>query len=368
MFTDNDLRELLDFVAPEPVLSLYLSTDPSEGNADAYRLRLRTMLKEVKLPQDVNVVERFFNHEYDWSGRAVAVFSCAAKNFFRVYPLAVPVRNLVHVNDRPSVKPLADLLDAYGGIGVALVDKQGARVFFFHLGELREQVGVLGETVKHTKRGGASSFPGRRGGIAGRTDHMDEVVDRNMKDSVDFAVHFFEENRVRRVLIGGSDENASSFRNLLPKSWQSLVMGSFTMPMTASNTDVRNRALEMATDATREAEIHLVESLITGAAKASGAVAGMADTYDAINRDRVKTLVFVDNLQRESFVCNNCGALYPLKVDETCPLCGNGKLERTLDGIELAVNSVMRHGGEVNVVHATPALEKVEGIGALLRY
>ena len=56
---------------------------------------------------------------------------------------------------------------------------------------------------------------------------MDEVVDRNMKDSVDFAVHFFEENRVRRVMIGGTDENVSLFRSLLPKSWQSLVMNSF---------------------------------------------------------------------------------------------------------------------------------------------
>jgi peptide subunit release factor 1 (eRF1) len=194
------------------------------------------------------------------------------------------------------------------------------------------------------------------------------VVDRNMKDSVDFAVHFFEENRVRRVMIGGTDENVSLFRSLMPKSWQSLVMKSFSMPMTASNIDVRKAAMEIATDSTREAEFHLVESLITGAAKANGAVAGMADTYDAINRDRVKTLVFVDNLRRESFVCSHCGALYPSKVDETCPLCGNGKLERTLDGIELAVNSVMRHGGDVNVVHATPALEQVEGIGALLRY
>jgi peptide chain release factor subunit 1 len=368
MFTDNDLRELLKFVAPVPVLSLYLSTDPTEGNADAYRLRVKTMLKEVKLPQDVGAVEHFFNLEYDWSGRAVAVFSCAAQGFFRTYQLAVPVRNLVHINDRPSVKPLADLLDAFGGYGVVLVDKQGARVFFFHLGELREQEGVLGTTVRHVKRGGASSFPGRRGGIAGSTDHMDEVVDRNMKESVEFAVHFFEENHVRRILIGGTDENVSLYRSLLPKAWQSLVMGSFNMPMTASNIEVRDRALEMGSDAARQAEAHLVENLITGASKANGAVMGMADTYDAINRDRVKTLVFVDNLQKEGFVCSSCGALYPMKVEEICPLCGNGKLERTLDGVELAVNAVMRHGGEVNVVHATPALEQREGIGALLRY
>jgi peptide subunit release factor 1 (eRF1) len=368
MFTDNDLRELLDFVAAEPVLSLYLSTDPSEGNADAYRLRLKTLLKEVHLPQDSSAVEQYFGHEYDWSGRAVAVFSCVGKNFFRAYPLAVPMRNLVQVNDRPSVKPLADLLDNYGGYGVVLVDKQGARAFYFHMGELREHEGVLGETVKHVKRGGASSFPGRRGGIAGRTDHMDEVVDRNMKEAVDFAVHFFEENHVRRVLIGGSDDNTALFKGQLPKAWQSLVMGTFTMAMTASNQEVRERALRMGVDAALKIEADLVDELVTGASKLNGAVAGMADTYDAINHDRVKTLVFMEDLKKEGFVCNHCGALYHTKTDDTCPLCGEGKLERTLDGIELAVNAVMRRGGEVSVVRPHPVLQNYEGIGAILRY
>ena len=44
------------------------------------------------------------------------------------------------------------MFDVYGGYGVILVDRQGARVFHFHLGELVEQEGVLGTLVKHTKR------------------------------------------------------------------------------------------------------------------------------------------------------------------------------------------------------------------------
>ena len=368
MFNDNDLRELLDFVAPDPVLSVYLSTDPTEGNADAYRLRLKAMLKDINLPRDVSAVERYFSHQYDGSGRAVAVFSCAAQNFFHTYPLAVPMSNLVRVSDRPAVKPLADLLDNYGGYGVVLVDKQGARAFYFHLGELREQEGVVGEAVKHTKRGGASSFPGRKGGSSGRTDHMEEVVDRNMKDAVDFAVGFFEENRVRRVLIGGSDDNISQFRGQLPKAWQSLVMGTFNMAMTASNSEVRERALQIGMEAAREAESHLIDNLVTSAAKLSGAVGGLVDTFDAVNHDRVRTLVIVENLHHESYVCNKCSALYLTKTNETCPLCGEGKLERTRDGIELAVNTVMRKGGEVNVVRSTPAMEKLDGVGAILRY
>ena len=368
MLNDNDLRELLDFVAPDPVLSVYLSTDPTEGNADAYRLQLKTLLKDINLPRDVSEVERFFSHQYDGSGRAVAVFSCAAKNFFRTYPLAVPMSNLVRVSDRPAVKPLVDLMDNYGGYGVVLVDKQGARAFYFHLGELREQEGVLGETVKHSKRGGASSFPGRKSGSAGRTDRMEEVVDRNMKDAVDFAVGFFDDNRVRRVLIGGTDDNVSQFRNQLPKTWQSLVMGTFNMSMNASIAEVRERALQIGIEAAREAESLLIDNLVTSAAKLSGAVGGLVDTFDAVNHDRVRTLVIVENLRHESYLCNQCGALYLTKTDETCPLCSEGKLERTRDGIEVAVNTVMRKGGDVNVVRSTPVMEKLEGIGAILRY
>jgi peptide chain release factor subunit 1 len=111
MFNESDLQELLEFNAPDSVLSVYLNTDPSSGNADAYKLRLRNMLKEVDLPEDVARIEHFFNTEFDWSGRGIAIFSCAAEDFFRAYPLAIAVHDLVQVGDSPSVKPLANLLD-----------------------------------------------------------------------------------------------------------------------------------------------------------------------------------------------------------------------------------------------------------------
>ena len=97
----------------------------------------------------------------------MAVFSCAPEGFLRAFSLALPVASRVRINNQPHVKPLADLLDSYGGYGVVLVDKQGARLFSFHLGELQEQEGLMGESIRHTKRGGGSQSPGRRGGVAG---------------------------------------------------------------------------------------------------------------------------------------------------------------------------------------------------------
>ncbi len=367
MFTDNDLRELLEFVSPDPILSLYLNTDPAQGNADAYRLRLRAMLKEINLARDVTAVEDYFSREYGWTGKSVAVFSCAAQSFFRAYPLAVPVRNLLHVSDRPSVKPLADLLDNYGGYGVVLVDKQGARLFFFHLGELREQEGMMGEAVKHIKRGGASSFPGRRGGMAGRTNFEEEKIERNMKDAADFAIRFFEANHVRRILIGGTEDNIHLFRGLLPKAWQSLVMGTFAMAMTASHSEVLSKALQLGLEAERQREQRLVEELVTLAAKGSAAVVGLSDTLAAINQGRVKTLTFVEGLQKEGYLCPSCGAL-SANVEDPCTHCGLARMERTLDVVDLAVHAVMHNGGEVATAPLSPAFEKVGSIGALLRF
>lgn len=367
MFSETNLRELLEFTSPHPVLSVYLNTEPSEGNADAYRLRLRNMLKSVNLPKDVAAVERFFDREYDWSGRSVAVFSCAEESFFRAYPLALAVRDFVFVGDRPSVKILADLMDNYGGYGVVLVDKQGARLFHFHLGELREQEGVLGEMVKHTKRGGASAMPGRRGGTAGQTQYEDELVERNMKEAVEFAVHFFEENHVRRVLIGGTDDNVARFRSLLPKAWQSLVKGTFAIGMTASHAEVLARTLQIGREAERQREADMLNDLITLALKKGNAVIGVEDTLKAIAEGRVQTLVVSEEFHLAGYRCTGCYQLTLAGNSNRCPICG-AALEAVPDVVELAVREALRLRGEVEVVHSHPTFEKHGSMGAYLRY
>jgi peptide chain release factor subunit 1 len=366
MITDSDLRELLGYQAKSPVLSVYLNTSPDEGNADTYKLRLRSMLKEVDLPEDVSAVMHYFDHVRDWSGRSVAVFSCAPEDFFRVFPLAVPLRSRVRISDRPFVKALADLLDSYGGYGVVLVDKQGARLFYFHLGELREQEGMLGESVRHTKRGGGSQTPGRRGGVAGQTDYVEEMTDRNMRDAVEFATRFFTENNVRRVLIGGSDENVALFRSQLPKAWQSLVVGTFPLSMTASNSDVLGLAMEAGQKAELLREAHVMETVVNGAAKGRNGVLDLDGTLNAIRDGRVQTLLIRDGFRASGCRCKSCGNLSSQTL-ETCPFCG-GACEEIPDAVELAVRQVMQSGGEVEVLRGEQMVRGFDQIGALLRY
>ncbi|RPI88325.1 MAG: hypothetical protein EHM41_01760 [Chloroflexi bacterium] len=366
MLTDGKFQELLDYQPKHPVLSVYLNTDPTQGSTETYKLRLRSMLKDIDLTEDVRAVERYFDHEFDWSGRSVAVFSCAPEKYFRAYPLAVPVRSRVRVNSHPHMKPLADVLDAFGGYGVVLIDKQGARLFYFHLGELVEHEGVLGESVRHAKRGGTSSSHGRRTGSSEQLTDPDEITGRNMREAVDFAARFFAEKNIRRILIGGTDDNIAQFRSHLPKSWQALVVGTFPMSMTASSDEVFNRAMEIGMEAEKRREHQLISTMITGAAKGRGGVIHLDETLSAVHDGRVQTLVIQEGYRAPGYQCTGCGYLTALPLP-TCSFCGKS-FKQIPDAVEMAVHNVMKLGGEVEVIHDPILTEEFGNIGALLRY
>jgi peptide chain release factor subunit 1 len=366
MITDQNMQELLHYQPEQPVLSVYLNTDPVMGNADFHRLQLRSMLKDISLEEDAKAVLQFIEHEHDWSGKSVAIFSCVKDNYFRAFSLAMPLRSRVRISDRPHVKPLANLLDSYGGYGVVLVDKQGSRFYYFHLGELQEEVGVKGEMVRHTKRGGGSQSAGRRGGIAGQAANVDEVTERNMRESVEAAYRFFSENNIRRIVIGGTDDNVAMFRNLLPKAWQSLVVGSFAISMQAGDNEVLEKAMEIGEEAEHQREMKLVKTVVTNAAKGRGGVTGLQATLDAIREGRVQNLVIIDGFRKPGWRCTICGHL-STELFEKCPFCG-GVMVEIPDAVELAVRQVMSTGGDVDVLHGDPGLDGFEEIGALLRY
>lgn len=367
MIYEQEVHELIEYRPGYPVLSVYLNLDPARGNLESNKLRLRQMIKEYEadVPEDIEQIERFIEHEFDWSGRSLVIFSCAADDTFRHYSFPIAIRSRARLFNRPYVKPLAALLDNYGHYGVALVDRQGARLFHFHLGQLQEQEGVMGEEVRHTKSGG-SQAAGSRGGVAGQTRHVEGIAERNLKESAQFAARFFEEHKVRRVLLGGTDENLAQFVDHLPKRWQSLVMGTFPINMTASPDLVLEKALEVAAQSEASREQKLVEGIITAAAKGAEGTIGLDDTLGAIHAGNVQTLVMADGFRAAGFRCQGCGFLSAQAAGK-CPFCGS-PLEEIEDAVELAVRQVMSTGGEVEVIEHNDQLEQAGNIGALLRY
>lgn len=363
MMQQQDLQELAEFVSETaPVLSLYLHMDPQRRSADETKLALRKLLAQAAeqgaSPADVDRIERFFEHEYDRQGRAVALFSCQARKFWRGYPLLVPVQSTCYVGRRPYIKPLSDIWDNYGRVGAIMVDREGARLFIYHLGALEDSAGTLGEEVKHHKQGGWAAQKLQR--------YEDQEARHNLKEAAAWADVYLNQHHVERLVLAGTPENLAEFRSQLPRSLQDKIVGQTSLDMNASPAEVWERAFEVAQTAQRQAEESQLDQVITAAHKGGPGALGLADTLAALQQGRLYQLLVTPDLHAPGQQCMHCLAVV-LDAPAACPYCG-GKLAASADVVNLAVHTTIDAGLKVFVLDRSPRLAEVGGIAAVLRY
>jgi peptide chain release factor subunit 1 len=371
MFTEQDLTELVEFRSDQsPVLSLYLNVDPTQQPTEQYRLTLRSLLKgvaEEASPTDIDAVERYFDFEYDWQGKGVAVFSCQDAGFWRSYSLAVPLQDHTYVSHRPYIKPLTDVLEAYGRYCVILVDSEGSRMFAFQLGELVETSGVMGEEVRRTKHGGASGVAGMRGGVTARTARRGEAtVQRNLKEMAEAAEAFTMKSGCTRLVLAGTEATISQFCDQLSKPLQEKVLGSFNVDFAAPVAEVQTRSMEWIDHVAKQREQRRVEDMISGWKRGAGATAGLSDTLAALQEHRVSVLLISAGYEASGYRCQNCRYLMLVEREE-CPLCG-GPVEPVEDLVETMTHRALEQDVEVEIVRGDERLDEAGSIGALLRY
>lgn len=372
MIGQEDLQELLEFEAGDAkVVSLYLNADTTQQTNETIKLQARTLMKEAECDEkDASAIEHYLNFSHPWGKPGLAVFSCAAHDFFRAYPSNVAYRQRIRIGNRPYVKPLTHLLDHYAHYGVILVDRVGARYFEYHLGELQDQEGTAGEDVRKLKLGGgssrgggSSSATGQRGGEGARRE--EEVALRNMREAASVAQTFFARKPIRRLFIGGTNENVAQFREYLPKILQSRIAGTFPIDMTAGEHEIRERALQLLQEANAERERKLVDSMITTAAKGGNAVTGVDATLKMVNEGRVQTLILSDGFRTSGYVDRDVS--YLTLYQDVAPFASE-EMTKVEDVVELAVAKTMSQGGIVEIISENPQLEDAGRIGAILHY
>ena len=368
MFSRDDLQQLAEYQGQHAVLSLTLNVDPTRRTKDEYRLALRHLLHSVqgRANGDVAVIERFFESEYDWSGRGLAIFSSQKENFWKVYSLAVPIVDSDSIGMKPHLTPLANLWDVYGRFVVAVVDKQGARFIFVQLGEVVDGEGVLGEEVRRVKSGAGSTPTGRRRNPDEPTArHVNEVIKRNVKDTAHALVAFCEKHTPRYLVLGGNMEIVKEVRAHLAQPWADRVVGTITGDVDVSDLVLRDRALKVVEEVEAQREAELADAAITAAAKNGLGATHIDRVLMAAHKGRVQTLLIAEGYQAEAYRCQLCGDV-TVAPGTQCVFCG-GAFEQIPDAVEAAISKVLEQGGRVDIVHGHAALNEV-GVAALLRY
>ncbi len=365
MIREDALQTLLGFEGTgAPVLSLYLNVDSSQRSKAECRLRARQLLEQdggSRVARDIDRIEEFLRHEYDWQAKGLVIFSCAPKKLWHVVRLPTPVVDSATVSDQPYLRPLSEVLSNEERIGVALVDREVARYFSIYMGGIQELGGKHREMIRRHKQQGPSPKLQRA---------ADESAHQNLKQAARDAAALFQEAGVTQALLAGQAEQIATVKENLPKAWQSKVIGEFAMDTDATPQQVLNRVDEIMArvDAARQAE--LVDSVASAARKKGPTgTLGLSDTLAALMDRKVMTLITAAGFAAKGFQCENCGYLSAAKLD-ACPACGN-KMRRVDHLVDLAIRKAFENDAHVESIRAPkPAehLTKLGGIGALLRY
>jgi len=375
MITMEQLTALTRFQSDDPpILSLYLDVDPAKGTGkDYYRLVARDLLKSLEpqasnkktlkaLQTDAGHVQHYLESEFRPEGKGLAVFSCLGKGFWQVYQLPMNVRNDVHWGSRPYIKPLADILDEYRRLGVALVDKERARLFTVYLGEIEEKSDLIASVPRKHKQGGWQAADLQR-------RHETHVL-WHLKDAAETLAKLDAEAPFDGLILGGPAEPLNEFQRLLPKSLSERLVTTISLAVTADSATVRKAALAVEEQRKRAAEERLLDNLLTTAQKKGGQAAlGLADTLFALQQGRVHRLLTADGYTAPGFQCRNCGLLTAQAV-AVCPSCGQKKIEAIPDAINRAMHIAIEQGSAVEVFRGKAAerLKAAGGVGAILRY
>lgn len=363
MLNDLDVREVIEFESPEhPVLSIYLNVDPRRRSPEKYKLALRNLLNQIEEkadPEDVRRVYNYIEMGYNWQGRGVVMFSCAAQEFWWARSFLPPVEDSVMVSYRPYVRHLAQLMDTYERYGVIHVDQSGARLYVFHMGHLEAAEGYLGEEVRTQQKGG--------GWAAARYQrHEAEQARQNLDDAAELAEAFYRRTQTRRLILAGTEKNVARFNELLSHRLRGMVVGRIAVDANASPSEVSEKALDVARKATDQEARAVTDSIITAARKNANAVLGLAETLTAVQNGRALHVVALVDYKKSAYRFVDSGYII-LELNEDSDL-QSGRVQHLPDAVDSVLRRAMVQGISVTILDEHAGLRENGSIGALTRY
>jgi len=373
MLTYSELKELSVMSGDGNFfVSLYLNVNPITNTKGDYIIHFRNMLKETvekvskdaikKTKSDIERIEVYLSGNKREFKKGLVIISSQPLGFWRNYHLSLPVKNELVLDNAPYIKPLLTLMEEFPRYVVLLVDKESARIFLIHLGNIEIYTELLTPDVpgRH-KKGGWFALEQSR-----YKRHIDYHISLHMKDVIRTLEGLIYKEAINRVIIGGTEEAVIKIKGMLSQTILNKVISTFHPEKIAGDKDVLDKTLKIIEGFEREREKETVQELITRAMKNKMAVIGLEDVLTNLQEGKVMSLIFLKDMTASGFRCTNCNFLTS-QILNVCPYCRAG-FERINYLIDYALQRAVEHGAIIKVVNESDELRKAGGIGAFLRF
>lgn len=364
MLTHDDVEKLLaaDSEGP-PVLSLYVEMPQYLPELRGMSDRVRTLLAAAATTMEGQVsahavaeAERDVRQILQTAGRCflghgAGVFLCRPAGLAEHVLLPAGLGERAVFASRPHVRPLLTALQRWPRYRVAMVARQNAWLFAV----AGEHIGVAGRpsgSGRHsTDPDGWEWLGSRRAG-----ERIGRFPSLSFRDAADMLDSGGEEEP---LVIGGYPRAIPDFLAALQSGLRDRFAGSFAVdPLMVTPARIRDLADPVVRHSVDRSQHELLAQAQDWISEGS-AVAGLADSLAAVNRDSAAVLAVPGSGTVPGYACRRCGTLSPTGAG--CP-CGPAAVRRVPDLIEEMAVVVIRSGGKVQTVDGLPG-----GTAACLR-
>ena len=270
---------------------------------------------------------------------------------------AVTLPSSVHDADNPDVRPLACVRDENDRFVLALLSMHKSRFFFSQIGLVEEVYELEGEEFAVTDLVSKDQKQGRKAELrrdqAQRSAHALQLIAKTLE--------------ARHVLYSAPADMEADFLDKLDQATRQRVGGHFACDTDATTAEVAEAALAMQREVEAKEEVETlgkVQELLS-----SRAVAGLDDTLDMLNQQRVMTLVVEGDTVIPGGIDDASGML-TTQTDGTYAATG-GDIRPVDDLVELMLDKAMEQGASLELVHSDAGRQALSPHGptaALLRF
>lgn len=377
MIDREALRQLAELeVTPASAVSFYFQPQPAPNRShrdeaillkDLVRDALRASEREgangaarADLQRIVELAENLHGNH----ARAKAIFACAAKGIWQEFdlPARLPRTRLI-VNSRFHLAPLAVLLDsADKRCCIVLLDRERARIFDLHQGQIGERAAIYEEAPRLVRSDG---FAGYEAGH--RERHVENEAMRHFKTIAELLQAQALAGSFDVLLVGCHAENRSEIEPHLLAPVKQRLRGWFTTdPAGATLEQVRETAERLLTEMRLGEQEAMVRELIGEASRNGRGSLGLKHVLASLERGEVHRLLLGESFAATVAECSNCGHL-DTRMVRTGAICGNATREVN-DVTDALVLRAIRDGVQLVHVSGDDDFERAGNIGALLRF
>jgi hypothetical protein len=356
------------------VVSVYLGHGPDLDELRSMPARLKTLLGEVRaaaeadhgsvgkaLLHDLAEVQSMASELGDDLGRGTALFVSGHHGLREHIVLPIPVRDRIVIDPAPYVGPLQAMLDHFHHYAAAVVDRRGASLYRFHMGELQSWEEIAAdEPIRKDNYGGFAGYSEQH-----VRAHAEEVAKRLYRTVAERIADLYRTGAFDLLAIGGNPTNTASLVGEIPGDVTEVLAGTFTLDThTATPSEVRDHCRAIAAEYDRRADERDVAGLLDVALAGGRAAVGLDPVLVAVNRGAIARLLVAADVSEPGVACVACGAL-DRKADQ-CELCG-GAMRPIADIVDGVAERARATGAAVRYVLGDSPLNEY-AVGAVLRY